>query len=299
MPPFGEFIPGHEFSGVVESTGKNVVEYGPEDRVVVEPHKGCGRCINCIRGLYTTCLNYGRNDLGHRHYGFTANGGFAEYAVVHLNTLHKIPDQVTFDDAALLTMAATGLYGIERIGGIWPGEIVTVIGPGPIGLACVQLAKQLGASTVFLLGTRDSRLKIGTEIGADEVINVKENQPQERIMDVTGGVGIDLVVECSGNESGAETALSIVKKSGRICFLGMYKNQVSFDLTKIVQYNLQLAGGRAEGMYSLDRAIRMMASEKLYLNPLITHRFSLDQATVALDTFIKRLGGALKVIIQP
>jgi threonine dehydrogenase-like Zn-dependent dehydrogenase len=118
-------------------------------------------------------------------------------------------------------------------------------------------------------------------------------------MEVTNDVGSDLVIECSGNESGAETALEIVKKSGRICFLGTYKNQVSFDLTKIVQYNLQLAGGRAEGMYSLDRAIKMMASEKLFLKPLITHRFSLDQATVALDTFIRRLEGAIKVIIQP
>jgi L-iditol 2-dehydrogenase len=120
-PKLGEFIPGHEFTGTVVAIAPDVTELKEGDRVAVEPHKGCGRCENCLRGLYTTCLNYGNYAKGHRHYGFSTNGGYAEYAACHVNTLHKIPDNISFEHG-LLTGAGTVLYGYERIGGCGPAR---------------------------------------------------------------------------------------------------------------------------------------------------------------------------------
>ena len=102
MPPYGEFIFGHEYAGDVAAVGRTVDEFRVGDRVVVEAHMGCRRCENCIRGLYTACLNYGNTRRGHRANGFTTNGGLAEYAVNHVNTLYRIPDGVSYEEATVL-----------------------------------------------------------------------------------------------------------------------------------------------------------------------------------------------------
>ena len=298
-PPFGEYIPGHEYAGRVVSVGPEVSEFRIGDRVVIEPHKGCGSCINCIRGLYTTCLNYGNNEKGHRHYGFSTNGGYAEFAVNHINTLHHLPDNISFDEATLLTTIGTSLYGIERIGGIFPGETVTIIGPGPIGLACLKLAYVLGAGKVILVGTRKSRLDVGKKLGADEIINVKNNELISKIDELTSKIGSDLVIECSGSPIGASNAIKIVKKNGRVCFLGIYHEDIKIDLNRAVQYNLRIGVGKAEGMWCLERAIPLMADGRLKLDSIITHKFPLTEINDAINTFKKRIGGAIKVIINP
>lgn len=298
-PPFGNFIPGHEYAGKVVFVGSEITEFEVGDRVVIEPHKGCGRCQNCIIGLYTTCLNYGNKKKGHRHYGFSTNGGYAEYAVNHINSLHHLPDNIGFDEATLLTTIGTGLYGIEKIGGIFPGETVTIIGPGPIGLACLRLAYILGAGKVFLAGTRKSRLVAGKKLGADEVIDIKNTELISKIDELTFKAGSDLVIECSGSADGASNAIKIVKKNGRICFLGMYNEDVTIDLNRAVQYNLQMGAGKAEGKWSIERAIPLMADGRLKLAKIITHKFPLINIDDAINTFKNRIGGAIKVVINP
>ncbi|MCR4431923.1 MAG: alcohol dehydrogenase catalytic domain-containing protein [Tepidanaerobacteraceae bacterium] len=298
-PPFGSYIPGHEFSGEVVALGEGVDEFNIGDRVVAEPHKGCGRCINCIRGLYTTCLNYGNLEKGHRHYGFTVNGGYAEYVAIHINCLHKLPDNVSFEEGTIVTAAGTALYGMERIGWVQPGEIVAVIGPGPIGLMAVQLSKVFGASKVILIGTRNSRLSVGLKMGADVLINIKEEDLYKRINELTNGYGVDLAIEASGSTDGPEQAVKITRKSGRISFIGIYKNMVKMDLNRAVQYNIQMAGGKAEGMWCIERILPLLAQGKIDVKPLITHKFSLDDINEAVKTFKERIGGAIKVVVIP
>src|SRR4030042_887380 len=121
-PPYGKFIFGHEYPGTVVALGPGVTELAAGGPVAVEPHKGCGVCANCRDGLYTTCLNYGQADKGHRHYGFSTNGGYAEYACNHINSVYKVPAGMPLDQATLITTAAHSLYGIRRIGGIRAGE---------------------------------------------------------------------------------------------------------------------------------------------------------------------------------
>jgi len=299
-PPFGQYIPGHEFAGTVVALGEGVADYATGDRVAVEPHKGCGVCENCIRGFYTTCLNYGNIEVGHRHYGFTVNGGYAEYAVTHVNTLHRVPGSLSLDEATLITTAGTAMYGITRIGGVRPGETVVVSGPGPIGLMACQLVKSLGAGTVIFTGTRPERLKLGVELGAaDVIVNVRESDVVKEIFKLTADVGADLTIECAGTARAAKDAVEFTRKNGRVALIGIYEGDIPINLNKVVQWNMTLAGGKAEGDWSLRRVLPLMADGRIRAEPLITHRFSLAEINEAMTTFVERRGGAIKVVVHP
>jgi threonine dehydrogenase-like Zn-dependent dehydrogenase len=297
--PLGKFIPGHEFAGVVVKTAPDVARLKAGDRVSVEPHKGCGRCANCLRGLYTTCLNYGKLEMGHRHFGFITNGAYAEYAACHDSQLHILPESISFEEGAVLTLVGTSMYGYERIGWVRPGETVVVTGPGAMGLVSAQLAKIMGAGRVIITGTREERLAIGRQMGVDITLNVNEVNIVEKIMQLTHGVGADMVVECTGRPAACAQAFDLVAKNGRMSINGIYHEPVAVPLDKIVQWNLLITGPKAEGMWNMERAIPLMADGRLDLKPLITHRFSLDDINKAFDTFTGRVGGAIKVIIKP
>src|ERR671937_1720123 len=187
QPPFGEFTPGHEWTGTVVALGETVDEFAVGDRVCIEAHHGCGRCDNCLIGKYTACLHYGNAKKGHRATGMTADGGFAEYVLHHVSSLYKMPAQVSFKDAVLITTAGTGLYGLDAAGGYIAGYDIAIFCPGPVGLMTVQACKQLGAARVILVGTRTSRLEMGRRFGADHLINIRERDPVAAIQELTGG----------------------------------------------------------------------------------------------------------------
>ena len=299
LTPVGSFIPGHEFTGTVVAVAPDVIRLRVGDRVAVEPHKGCGRCENCLRGLYTTCLNYGQVALGHRHLGFINNGGYAEYAACFDSMLHKLPDSISFEEGAVLTIIGTSLYGYERVGWVRPGETVVVTGPGALGLISARLAKVLGAGRVILTGTREERLAIGRQMGVDLTLNVHEVNVPQKIMELTGGIGADLVVECTGHAPAAAEVMDYIRKNGRISYNGVYQEPVTLPLNKVVQWNLLITGPKAEGLWNLERAIPLMADGRLDVKPLITHRFPLDEINAALATFTGRVGGAIKVLVKP
>jgi threonine dehydrogenase-like Zn-dependent dehydrogenase len=191
------------------------------------------------------------------------------------------------------------MYAYERIGWVRPGETVVVTGPGAMGLVSAQLAKILGAGRVIMTGTREERLAIGRQMGVDITLNVREVDVREKVMELTNGIGADMVVECTGQPGPAAEALEIVRKNGRISYNGVYHEPVSLQLNKVVQWNLLITGPKAEGMWSMERAIPLMADGRLNLEPLITHRFSLDEINRAFETFTGRIGGAIKVIVKP
>ncbi|MEC9222358.1 MAG: alcohol dehydrogenase catalytic domain-containing protein, partial [Pseudomonadota bacterium] len=210
--PFNKnWTPGHEYMGTIVALGPGVDEYSIGDRITVEIHAGCGQCKRCREGMYTSCHNYGKNygnvDKGHRANGFTTDGGFCEYAVNNINTLTHISDKISDAEATLVVTAGTSMYGFTELGGLVAGDSVVVTGPGPIGLLGVAVAKALGAKPVILTGTRDSRLEIGTRLGADHVINVRNEDVVAKVKEYTDDIGADFVLECSGasnalNESG-------------------------------------------------------------------------------------------------
>ncbi len=297
QPPYGSFVPGHEYAGTVAALGETVDEFSVGDRVAVEAHLGCLRCRNCRVGDYTACLNYGT--AKHRANGMTANGGFSQYVVNNINTVHRIPDHIDFDEAALITNLGCVLYGFETIGGYVAGTHVAVIGPGPLGLISAQVAKTLGAEKVYLIGTRASRLSKGGQTGADRLINVHEENAVDIVLGETGGVGADLVVESSGASEAPMMAIKMAKPMGKILMLGMPHEPVLVDFKDLLLKNKSILAVRGEGWANVARAVSLLASGKVTLKPYVTHSFPLEKITTAFETFVKRIDGAVKVIVKP
>ena len=296
--PGGPFIMGHEYAGTVAALGPGVDEFKVGDRVAVEVHKGCERCENCIKGWYTSCLNYGNLAKGHRAKGLTCDGGFAEYTANHVNTLYKLPDNITFEQACMVTTAASPLWAIDLMGGYLAGETVLVQGPGPIGLLAVQLCKALGAERVILSGTRPERLAIGARLGADFVVNVRQESLARRVADITGGKGADSVLECAGGPTSMQEALENVKRGGRIGVVAWYGGPVQVDMNLAVRSNVRIYAARGEGGMNSGRSLALMSAGKILADPIITHHFRLDQIHEAFHTYTERIDNALKVVIH-
>jgi L-iditol 2-dehydrogenase len=299
MPPYGEFIFGHEYAGEIVAVGRTVDEYQVGDRVVVEAHMGCRRCENCIRGLYTACLNYGNLARGHRANGFTTNGGLAEYAVNHVNTLYRIPDGVSDEEATVVMTSGSPLFGLQNAGGYFAGETVAVLGSGPIGLMAMQLVRALGATRVILTGIREARLRVGRELGADLVINSLETDPVAAVMAATGGKGADLVIDCAGADETFDQSLRMAKPGGKVLLVAFYHGPVTADVAHAVRRNITIYTERGEGGTSVGRALALMAAGRLTARPLITHRFPLARVHEAMDVLERRIGDPLKVVINP
>jgi L-iditol 2-dehydrogenase len=297
QPPYGSFIPGHEYSGTVVALGETVDEFKIGDRVAVEAHLGCMRCRNCRLGHYTACLNYGKK--GHRANGFTTNGGYAQYVINHVNTVYLIPDSVRFEEASLITNLGCVLYGFETTGGYIVGDHVAVIGPGPLGLISVEVAKALCAGKVFLVGTRASRLQVGEALGADRIIDANKEDPVQVILEETGGIGADLVIESSGGTEGPQMAIAMAKRMGKILLLGFPDEPVRADFSLLGKDNKQIYTVRGEGWANCGRAVSLLTSGKVNLSPLVTHSFPLASISDALKTFKERIGGAVKVVVKP
>jgi L-iditol 2-dehydrogenase len=298
QPAPGTFTPGHEYAGTVVALGPTVDEFGVGDRVVVEAHRGCMRCENCVRGRYTACLNYGRAEKGHRAMGMSVDGGFAEYVVNHVSTLYRLPDSISFDEAVMITTAGTSMYAIDTLGGLVAGDTVAVLGPGPVGLTAIQILRALGASKLLLTGTRADRLELGQALGADRVINVRTEDPVAAVRAATGGVGVDAVLECSGAAEAVDQAIRMCKPAGRIVLVGFFHGLVTADLNQAVKTGLTIHTIRGEGNRAVGRSLALAEQGSLRTRPLITHRFPLERINEAFDTFAERRDNALKVVLE-
>jgi L-iditol 2-dehydrogenase len=301
--PFNKnFTPGHEYMGTVAKLGTGVDEYAVGDRVAVEIHAGCGRCERCRMGMYTSCLNYGLNyegyDKGHRANGFTTDGGFAEYAVNHVNTLIHVPDAMSDEEATLIVTAGTAMYGLDALGGMIAGQSLVVTGPGPIGLMSVAVGKALGAQPVILTGTRDARLNLGLKLGADHVVNVGREDAVEAVKRITCGKGVHYVMECSGAPNALNEAMDMVNRGGRICLAAFPGEPVPVDLAKLVRNNIYVYGIRGEGKSATHRAAALMEQKKFDAKLMHTHTFTLEEVPTAFQYFRGRIEDAIKVVIK-
>src|ERR1700720_1887341 len=302
MPFNKDFTPGHEYMGTVVALGPGVDEYAIGQRLTVEIHAGCGQCKRCREGMYTACHNYGLNygdvDKGHRANGFTTDGGFAEYAVNSINTLVPISDEMSDEEATLVVTAGTAMYGLTELGGLVAGESVVVTGPGPIGLLGVAVAKALGAHPVILTGTRDNRLQIGRELGADHVINAKNEDPVAAVRKLNGGKGVDYVIECSGAPDAINEAARMVNRGGRICLAAFPGKPAEVDIAHIGRNNIYVYGIRGEGKSATHRAEAFMAQKRFDATKVHTHTFALEDLPTALKYARERIEDAIKVVVK-
>jgi 2-desacetyl-2-hydroxyethyl bacteriochlorophyllide A dehydrogenase len=303
-PPFNKnWTPGHEYMGTVVALGPGVDEYRIGQRVAVEIHAGCGQCKRCREGMYTSCHNYGLNygdvDKGHRANGFTTDGGFCEYQVNNINTLVAVSDEMSDEEATLVVTAGTAMYGLTELGGLVAGESVVVTGPGPIGLLGAAVAKALGAQPVILTGTRDNRLEIGKELGADAVVNIrKEKDVVAAVKALNGGKGVDYVLECSGSPNAVNDAIHMLNRGGKVCLAAFPKEQVPVDVAHIVRNNIYLYGIRGEGKSATHRAEAFMRQKRFDATRIHTHTFALEDLPTAIRYAKDRVEDAIKVVVK-
>jgi len=297
-PPSYPFTPGHEWSGEVVEVGPNVVDFSVGDRVAGEAHKGCGICRNCMNGRYTLCENYGKPEIGHRHYGFLSPGAYAQYNVYSQKSINKMPATMSFREGALVDTAGVTLHGME-LTGITAGGTVVVIGPGPIGLIAMMYAKALGAAKVIMVG-RGARLAAAGRLGADVVIDFEKEEPVEAVRKAAGPGGVDEAFECSGAEGTFAQAVKMLRKGGKVALMGVPNDKVMEKLPYkyIVHNEIAIFGSRANPNVSW-KIIQAISSGQLAVKDLITHVFPLDDFREALETFVGRKGGAIKVVIEP
>lgn len=303
--PFNKnFTPGHEYMGTVVALGPSVDEFDIGDRVTVEIHSGCGQCKRCRMGMYTSCHNYGLNygdfDKGHRANGFTTDGGFKQFAINNINTLIKVPDDMSDEEATLVVTAGTTMYGLTELGGLIAGESLVVIGPGPIGLLGVSVAKALGAGPVILIGTRDSRLEIGKKLGADHILNIKrEKDIVESVKSIVGKKGVDYVVECAGTEQALNDAIMMTNRGGKICLAAFPHDPVKINIPHMVINNIYMFGIRGEGKSATHRAMEFMKEKRFDAKLVHTHTFDLKDLPTAIKYARERIDDAIKIVIKP
>ena len=262
-------IPGHEWSGEVVEVGKNVSRFKPGDRVVGECVVGCGSCPICQSGNFTNCPT---SD----HFGFTINGAHAEYLKAKPEWLHKIPDSVSFKQAALIEPFSVAYHGIYANGGTDASETVAVLGGGPIGQAAVAAASAMGARVV-LVEPLAHRQSVGLALGAAEVVNPLTTDVAEAVRSMTGGFGADLVIESAGVDASLASALDLPRNNGRISFIGInIGRKISVEFGKIQIRGLQIKG-MVGSPYVWERCISFLAQSGKDISPIVTHEFKLDQ----------------------
>jgi L-iditol 2-dehydrogenase len=296
-PPEYPYILGHEWAGQVVQAGEGVSQFAPGDRVVGEPHKGCGYCARCMEGRYNLCQNYGKNETGHRHYGFTAQGAYAEYFATSVKAIHHLPNDISYPEAAIVDSAAVALNGLRRAG-VEPGSTAVVIGPGAIGLCALQLVRAMGATRVIAIGRKGRRLTMAGELGA-ETVDALSSDPVEAVMALNDGVGADITVDASGAQAACAYMPKITRFGGRIVLLGFFvPGDVVFPLQDVVFKEQTIYGVRANPNVD-DQVVAFIEAGKLDVRPIVSHTFPLDDFTEALDTFVNRKDGAMKVVVEP
>jgi threonine dehydrogenase-like Zn-dependent dehydrogenase len=278
---------GHEFAGIVEECGPGARVFSPGDRVKCDSVVGCGRCRWCQRGATQFCPEGSE-------FGITRDGGWAEWLVVPERNLHRLPDTLSDEVAAILDVE---VFSAFRKPGVCPGDTVAVIGAGPAGLIALQCARVLGATTVILCDLQRERLSLGKRLGADHIINVHESQAVAEVLRITNGQGVDLVFEATGTERGVLDALQVLRPQGRAVLYGVPDSAIpQFPLQAVVLKDITLYGSLSDRT-GWDELIDLVSTGRIDLHSLITHRFPLKRAAEALPLVRDRRDGAIKAIL--
>jgi L-iditol 2-dehydrogenase len=290
------FVPGHEWAGEVVEVGPGAERFGwrAGTRVAGTSHAGCGFCRRCVEGRYNVCENYG-NEAVHRQYGHYTQGSYAEYVVHSIASVFPIPDSLGWDEAAMLDPTAIALHTVKR-GRHAPGDTVVVVGPGVMGLLVAECAWALGAGRVIVVG-RGERLAKAAALG-NEPVDFTACDPVERVRELTGGAGVEVALECSGDPAAVGQCADMLRRGGRVAVIGIPLEDAHVPMQKIVLDELEIVGVRAAAG-EMHEAIALVGAGKIRLGELITHRFALREYAEALRTFTERVDGALKVIVHP
>lgn len=295
-PPSFPFVPGHEWAGEIVDLGDGAATLGWKvgDRVAGTSHSACGFCQQCVEGHYNVCENYGVAGL-HQQYGHNAPGADATYVAHSARAVFALPDGLDFDVGAVVDPASIALHTAVRAR-IGPGDVVAVIGPGPIGLLAADAAHALGAGMVVVLGYGE-RLARATGLG-HPTIDTGADDARRGIDALSDGHGADVVLDAAGTPESVPMALTLLRNGGRCAVVGIPVAEVGLDLQDLVLHERELLGVRASAG-EMRRVLPLVADGRLRAADMITHHFALEDFGAALETFDDRRDGAMKVIVEP
>ncbi|MEM7539808.1 MAG: alcohol dehydrogenase catalytic domain-containing protein [Chloroflexota bacterium] len=280
-------VVGHEMSGIVAEVGSNVTAWQAGDPVVVRPLDPCNDCPSCAAGHRHICQNL-------RFLGIETPGAFQSSWTVPAHTLHRLPNDIALDHAAMIEPIAVACHDV-RMGRIAQGEKVVVIGGGPIGILNALVARHAGGD-VTVSEVNPYRIHLAEELGLNTV-NPLETDLSAYVADWTGGAGADVVFEVSGTAIGAETMTKLVRTRGRIVVVAIFADAPKVDLFQFFWRELEMIGVRVYEPEDYDKAIEMVATNALPLDKLITERYSLTKIQTAFEELASG-AEAMKILIN-
>lgn len=287
-------VPGHDFAGVVESVGEGVDEALVGQKVAVKPSLPCRECEQCGKGKPADCP---RKKL----IGLWSDGCMTEKVTVPSVNLIPRPDGVEAWQASLLEPLAVGLNTVDRLR-ILLGETVVVLGQGPIGLALTRLCALSGAGRLIVTDAREAPFEIARAYGATDCVNVADSDdPKQAILDLTeNGAGADIVIETSGFPASSAMCLDLVRKEGKLAHIGWANDLPPLPVVPIMAKTLTVFGiGGNGGRGQYERAQELVRTGRFDMDPLVTHRFPLDDVAEAFAVASSKRDGAIKVIVEP
>ncbi|HAA92440.1 MAG: iditol 2-dehydrogenase [Rhodospirillaceae bacterium] len=288
----GDNIAGHEPCGVVVARGRSVSEQAaPTDaRVMVHHYDGCRRCNNCLEGWTQLC------DEGSTVFGRSAHGAHARYQKIPARTLVPLPDGLAFEEGAAISCGTGTAYGAIRRMEMQAGAKVAVYGQGPVGLSATMLAASMGAE-VYAVDIDAGRLKTAGTFGAASLVDASKDDPVSAIKELSGGLGADYVIECSGAPEASSAAVQSAKTWGTVCFVGIGGPATYHVNRDIIHKQLTLHGSWTFSVTGQADCARYVAEKKLPVRDLFTHSFKLDDAVAAYELFDTQTTG--KAVIFP
>jgi threonine 3-dehydrogenase len=283
-------IPGHEFAGTVAAVGRGVTTVKEGDFVSAEMHVACGKCLQCRTGLAHVCQFV-------RILGVDADGAFASYAVIPETNIWKLSPAIPHEWASLLDPLGNAVHTV--LAGQIAATTVVVTGCGAIGLFSIAVAKACGAAKVFAIEVNAHRRSVATKMGADLALDPAEVDIPERILQATGGTGVDVLLEMSGHPSAMALGFELLRTGGRASLLGIPSRPVELDFARDIIFKgatVQGINGRKmfETWFQMEA---LLAVGKLDLEPVITHRLKLSEFANAMK--LLQSGEAIKVVLKP
>jgi alcohol dehydrogenase/L-iditol 2-dehydrogenase len=286
-------IQGHEFCGVVEELGPGVAGFRPGDRVVSETAAYvCGQCVYCRAGEYNQCPKR----IG---YGSGTHGAFARYVRVPVRCLHRIPGNVPDAHAALTEPACVAYNALVVKSDVRAGEPALILGPGPIGLMAVQIARIRGAYPIIVVGTEldAGRLEVATKVGAHRGVVVPNEDPQTVVRDLTDGQGVPLVVDAAGGTKALETAVALVARNGTITKIAWDHKTPEVNLNALVQKGARVQGSFSHTWRTWEAVLRLMSAGLLDVASMISHEMTIERFEEAYELVERRQ--AVKIVLRP
>lgn len=285
-------VQGHEMSGVIEASGRNVKGFRKGDKITIEPQVSCGSCYSCRHGDYNICDNL-------KVIGFQTTGVASEFYKVSQDKLVKLPDDFEYNEGALIEPLAVAVRAVSKAGDIRDRKVV-IFGAGPIGNLVAQTAKGMGADKTLIVDINDYRLKFAKDCGVDFVFNPKRTNLIEYIKEVYGKNEMaDVIFECAGVPSTIESAIDVARKGSKIVIVGVFAEKVSIDMAKVNENELHLIGTARYVIDDFKRAINLVERKLVNLKKLVTNEFDFKDYIKAYEYIDKNYDkGVLKVVIK-